>query len=209
MTWQTWLLFVATEAVLCLTPGPAVLLVLSRTLTHGFRKSIWSICGILAANASYFLLSATSLGAILVASYGLFSAIRWAGAAYLVYLGLRAFFSNAPALASARATSSGGTGWRIFQNGFVLQAANPKALVFFTALLPQFINPARPAVPQIVILAASSIAVESFVLLGYGILAGRASHLARQPRFARATNRVAGGLLIGAGVGLAALRRAR
>jgi homoserine/homoserine lactone efflux protein len=206
MRWETWSLFVATEAVLSLTPGPAVLMVLSQALKRGCAKSIWSSLGILSANAFYFVLSATSLGAVLLASYHLFFAIKWIGAAYLIYLGVSAFFSRTPLISPSMKTS-GGAGWRIFLNGFVLQAANPKALLFFCALLPQFVDPAHPIAFQILILGASSILVEFVILLGYGILAGRTSRFARHPRFAAVTNRVAGSLLIGAGAGLASIRR--
>ncbi|MBI3698576.1 MAG: LysE family transporter [Acidobacteria bacterium] len=203
MTWETWTFFVITEAVLSLTPGPAVLLVLAQALSRGAAKSVRSSCGILAANGMYFALSATSLGAILLASYNLFFAVKWVGAAYLVYLGLKTFFANEPALAAREAAGDG----HLFRNGFILQASNPKALVFFSALLPQFLNPRYPIAPQVMILGVSSIVVEFFILLGYGMLAGQAAQLARQPRFATMTNRVAGSLLVGAGAGLAALRR--
>jgi threonine/homoserine/homoserine lactone efflux protein len=99
-------------------------------------------------------------------------------------------------------------GARLFLNGFILQMSNPKALAFFVALLPQFINPHAAIAPQVAILAATSMVIELLVQLGYALLAGRAAHLAAQPRFARITDRVAGSLLIGAGLGMAALRRA-
>jgi len=207
MTWQIWLLFVITEAVLSLTPGPAVLYVLSQAIRRGPGKSVWASWGILSANAMYFALSATSLGAVIVASYKLFFLIKWIGAAYLVYLGLSSFFGRSSVLSLPEEKSGSGTGTRILRDGFFLQAANPKALLFFTAILPQFIDAHHNVALQILVLGVSSIAVEFVILFIYGQLAGRALSTARSPRFEKLTNRVAGSLLIGAGVGLARLRR--
>ena len=99
------------------------------------------------------------------------------------------------------------TGPRILRDGFFLQAANPKALLFFTAILPQFIDAHRNVVFQVLVLGISSIVVEFSILFTYGQLAGRALATARSPRFEKVTNRIAGSLLIGAGIGLARLRR--
>ncbi len=92
---------------------------------------------------------------------------------------------------------------RVWARGFAVEAANPKALLFFAALLPQFIRPDQPVVPQVAILGVASVLVEFLVLAGYGFCAGRASELARRPRFVKATNYVSGTLLVGAGAGLA------
>ena len=208
MSWEIWALFAVTETALCLTPGPAVLLVLSQALARGTASSIWSNLGILAGNTMYFVLSATSLGAVLLASYEVFSIIRWVGAAYLVWLGVTAFIGKSPVFSVTPAAGPPARRRRIFLNGFVLQASNPKALVFFTALLPQFIDPRGGLSRQITILAVTSVVIEFFVLLGYGALAGRLTGLARRPRFATIANRVAGSMLIAAGIGMARLRRA-
>jgi homoserine/homoserine lactone efflux protein len=204
---ETWFLFVVTEAVLSITPGPAVLFVLSHGVRQGARKSIWASLGILSANAMYFALSATSLGALIIASYDLFFLIKWAGAAYLVYLGLKCFSSKSSMLKMPEEKSRAVSNFRIWRDGFLLQGANPKALLFFAAILPQFIEPSYSIPVQILILGASSIVVEFFILLIYGQLAGRTLSLAKNPRFEKISNRVAGGLLISAGLGLARLRR--
>jgi homoserine/homoserine lactone efflux protein len=208
MTWQVWSAFFLVETVSCVTPGPAVLLVLSQALTRGTAKTIWSIGGIITANTVYFTLSATGVGAILMASYHLFFAIKWIGAAYLVWLGAIAFLGKSKTLSVRRGDATPVHGSKLLLNGFVLQMSNPKALLYFTALVPQFINPHAAILPQVAILALTSVVVEFFVQLFYAMLAGRVSHLASQPRFARITDRVAGSALIGAGIGMAALRRA-
>ena len=205
MTLATWAFFVLTETALCLTPGPAVLFVVSQALKRGSLRSLWANAGILSGNAFYFALSATGIGALLLASHSLFVGVKWLGAAYLIYLGVKTFVDRGLASEDGREKPAlgDGSGSRLLLRGFAVQAANPKALVFFTALLPQFINPGAPVAIQLLILGISSLFVEFLVLAGYGILAGRASSLAAQPRFAHATNRVSGGLLIAAGAGLA------
>jgi homoserine/homoserine lactone efflux protein len=197
MTLTTWWIFVCTETVLCLMPGPAVMFVLSSALKAGARKSIASNLGILAANTVYFALSATGIGALLLSSK-LFLAVKWVGAAYLVVLGLRLLFDHKESDKNVVEALNDHKSHHLFFNGFTLQMSNPKAILFFSALLPQFLNPHAAVVPQIVILGATSVVIEFSILLGYGI-AGSAI----TPRYARWTNRVVGGLLIGAGAGLA------
>lgn len=207
VNWATWGLFAATETVLSLTPGPAVLFVLSSALRSGARKSIGSILGILTANTVYFALSASGIGALLISSYRVFFAVKWIGAAYLVYLGASTILGRSEVLPAGESAEASASAMRLFRDGFVLQMSNPKAIVFFSAILPQFIDPRHAVIPQIVILGLTSVLCEFGVLLSYGVAAARASMFARQPRYAKWTNRVAGSLLIGAGAGLAALRR--
>ncbi len=207
MSWTTWWLFAVTETVLSLTPGPAVLFVLSSALRAGGRKSVGSILGILIANTVYFALSASGLGALLISSYRVFFAVKWIGAAYLVFLGARTILGHSQVLPAGETVGTCGSATRLFRDGFVLQMSNPKAIVFFSAILPQFIDPRRAVLPQIVILGLTSVICEFAVLSSYGFAAARVSMLARQPRYALWTNRVAGSLLIGAGAGLATLQR--
>src|SRR5579872_1105099 len=196
MRWNVWVLFLVFETSACLNPGPAVLYVLSQALARGTLASVWANCGILAGNTIYFILSATGLGAILLASHSVFSAIRWIGAGYLVYLGVSAFIGKSRTLSVAKPAAAPTSGMRAFLNGMILQLSSPGAIVFFAALLPQFVDPSRSVARQVGILAITSVSIEFCVLLGYGALAGRMTRMAAQPRFASLTNRVAGTMLI-------------
>jgi homoserine/homoserine lactone efflux protein len=206
---EVWALFVVTESILCLTPGPAVLLVVAQALGRGAAASVWATLGILTGNVLYFALSATGLGALLLASYELFALVRWLGAAYLIWLGVRTLLGRSAARSAARSTApTVAMGRRrTFVNGFVLQAANPKALLFFVALLPQFIEPGGRVAGQVLVLAVTSVAIELVILLAYGAAAGRLRALTASPRVARLADGLAGTMLVTAGVGLAAVRR--
>jgi homoserine/homoserine lactone efflux protein len=207
MDWKTWALFVLLEGTLSLTPGPAVLFVLSHGLRRGGGASIWANLGILAGNLVYFALSATGVGAILAGSRELFWVIKWAGALYLLWLGISAWLGKSKPLAIEADSTPARSGPATLLHGLVMQLANPKALVFFTAFLPQFIDPARPLLRQFAILAATSAVLEFFILLAYGMLAGQAAQLAREPRYAQILDRTAGAMLIAAGLMVATITR--
>lgn len=196
--WDTYWLYVLTEAALSLSPGPAVMLVIAYGLTQGARRSIPATLGILTANAIYFAVSATSLGAVLVSSRAFFFAVKWIGAAYLVYLGLRALFGRPSPIAASNAAARGSTWRSIYASGLTLQLANPKTLIFFVAILPQFVDPRLPVGAQMAWLAAGSVVPEFFILAGYGFLASRAARIATDPRYARWTDRSAGALVLAA-----------
>jgi homoserine/homoserine lactone efflux protein len=178
MTFKTWLLFLFMETALSLSPGPAVFYVVSQGVRGAWRRTLPAAAGILSANGIYFALSATSLGAIIAASAEFFTVAKWVGAAYLIYLGIKALRSagsmHSVALADRAAGEGGLRG--VYLGALTLQLANPKALLFFLALLPQFIDPAIPVVPQMLILAATSMLPEFCILAGYGWLAHRAVH---------------------------------
>ena len=199
----TWLLFVLMEIPLCLTPGPAVLFVFAHGLRYGGPKSLWANLGILSGNIFYFAISATGLGVLIRTSHEAFVIVKWAGAAYLVFAGLRMIFGRAEALAASPEVDTDVRGAHILFRGIVLQLANPKALIFFTAFLPQFIDPLRSIVLQMTILGVTSTVLEFFILAGYGYLAARIASWTRTPRTARLLNWIAGGMLVTVGAGLA------
>jgi len=179
MTFETWLLFLVMETALSLSPGPAVFYVVSQGARGGLRRTLPAAAGIISANAIYFALSATSLGAIIAASARFFTMAKWVGAAYLIYLGLKALRSAGATHAvslSDTAAALPSDRRRAYLGALTLQLANPKALLFFLALLPQFIDSGRPVVPQMLILAATSMLPEFCILLAYGWLAHRALH---------------------------------
>jgi threonine/homoserine/homoserine lactone efflux protein len=203
VTLEAWLLFCATELVLSLTPGPAVLLVVSLGMTRGARIGVRASCGILAANAVYFAVSATGLGALLLASWNVFFAVKWLGAAYLAWSGTGMLLRR-PDPAGPLRVPVRGNGFRL---GFLMHASNPKLLVYFVAILPQFIDPAGPLGLQIAILAATSMALELAILVGYALLAERGQRFVRTPRAQALVQRAGGLLLIAAAARIAAIGR--
>src|SRR5450631_2796922 len=202
MTFETWLLFFIMETALSLSPGPAVFYVVSQGI-RAFPRAVPATLGILSANACYFALSATSLGALIAASARFFTIAKWVGAAYLIYLGIKSLRSAAAshsiALTGATAPGdrNGPTGMdtrgndrrRIYLGALTLQLSNPKALLFFLALLPQFIDTQRAVAPQMLILAATSMLPECCILLGYGWLAHSAAHASVRFGVTRSMNR--------------------
>jgi threonine/homoserine/homoserine lactone efflux protein len=206
--WSVWIMFVLTEGALTVTPGPAVLFVVSQSMRCGSTGALWSALGVLASNALYFAVSGTGVGALLIASGPLFTVIKWAGAGYLLYLGAVALLRPPPHAGARGTAASAHSGRRtLFLRGFILQLSNPKALLFFVAILPQFIDRGRPIVLQILVLGITSIVLEFVVLATYGGAAARAARVVMQPRFATATSRLSGLLLVGAALGLARLER--
>ena len=201
MSLEAWLTFCATETVLCFTPGPAVLFVVSVAMARGTRAGLAAALGILSANTFYFALSATGIAAVIVASSRLFTLLKWLGAGYLVWMGLRMLLSPSgpPVAATPQPVAHS------LVRGFVVQAANPKALVFFVALLPQFIDPTAPVGMQVLILGTSSVLIEWMVLSLYVALTVRA-RAAAGTRWAGSMERIGGGFLVAAGARLALLR---
>lgn len=196
---QSVALFTAAEGAMSLSPGPAVMMVVACALARGWRTSLLVTLGILSGNAIYFALSATGLSALILASPKLFAAIKYAGAAYLISLGSQAILGKPSPLTISRLRQDL-SHRTIYLQALMLQLSNPKSMLSFIAILPQFIDPALPIGFQISVLALCSILPEFFILLGYGMLASRASRWAGESRYLSLTEKAAGALVIAAGL---------
>ncbi|HEY0204177.1 MAG TPA: LysE family translocator [Acetobacteraceae bacterium] len=201
MTFHAWLTFLLATAVLLAIPGPTVLMVIGQSLGAGRRHALPLVAGVALGDLTAMTLSLAGLGALLAASAAAFMLLKWIGAAYLVYLGVRLW--RAPVSADAapplRAAAA-------FRQAYVVTALNPKGIAFFVAFVPQFMAPSAPFLPQAAILVVSFVAMASTSVLLWAALAGRVSSLVRRPSVRRRFNRAGGGVLVGAGVVLA-LRR--
>ena len=211
--------FAATEFLLCLSPGPAVLLVVGLSMRQGFWHSQCATAGILTTNIVYFALSAAGVASVILASATLFAILKYAGAAYLTYLGVTMIIpliaasrrdiknSDEAALAGAsRARATPDKPARIFLKGFSVQASNPKNLAFFVAILPQFIDPSGPVALQMGILGTVSVVLELPVLVAYALAFSSLARVVTN-RLAMWTEAAAGGVLIFLGLALAWQRR--
>lgn len=203
MALHSWLLFVAAVVVLCGTPGPNMLHILSRSVTLGWRGTLPAMAGCLTALVGVLMASAAGLAALLTAVPGLFDVLRYAGAAYLAWLGFRAITArSAPLDVAPDAMPSG----HLFRGGFLVGISNPKLLLFAAAFLPQFVDRAAPQGPQFAILVATFAVVESF---WYGVYAAGGRTLARyltRPAMRRAFDRLTGAIFVGFGLALLRVR---
>ena len=193
MSVETYLIYLGVLAVFFATPpDTSQLLIISNSLRHGLRRSMATIAGDLSANALQMTLAAFGLTAVIAASAGALSVIKWMGVAYLVWIGLQLLLSR-PRSDAPEAASSG----RLFRQGFVTSSANPYAVVFFGALFPQFIDANLPVWPQLLILGVTYLVVDGVILVLWGWAALRT--LGRIKALGGVwINRISGALMIGA-----------
>jgi threonine/homoserine/homoserine lactone efflux protein len=207
MSFEHWLAFVAASAVLLAIPGPTILLVISYALGHGRRSATATVAGVALGDFTAMTASMLGLGVLLATSAAVFTVLKWIGAAYLIYLGIklwRAPVAADGAIGDDRETRAG----RIFFHAFAVTALNPKSIVFFVAFLPQFLDAAAPVVPQMIIFEATFLVLATLNALAYALSAAAARRTIRKPVVQRAVNRAGGSLLIGAGVLSLAWKRA-
>ena len=202
-----WITYLVATIVLSLSPGPGVFSSISSGLHHGFRLGVWNGIGMQLANVTLMAVVALGLGAILLASETLFSIVKWVGVAYLVYLGIVTWRAPARAFEEDRDDEET-TARGIFMRGFWVNLTNPKGIIFCAAILPQFVDPARPQALQYLVLALTTFVVDIAVMSAYTAAAARVLGAMRDPAKLRWVNRGLGGAFVAAGVALATFRRA-
>ena len=207
MTLETFLLYLVAAVGLSLTPGPNGLLSLTHGACFGARRTVATVLG---GALGFLVLIAASLagmGALLAASEQAFTIAKWVGAAYLVYLGIRVWRSPAPAivLPSGGSAAVEASPFRLFRQGFLVAASNPKGLIFFAAFLPQFVTPGTPFLVQLAVFGGTFVVVEIVYELFLAAMAQRlAPWLARHGRW---FNRAAGATFVGIGAALTTANR--
>jgi len=205
MTLAHWLPFALAAAILVAIPGPTVLLVVSYALGHGRRYALATTAGVALGDFTAMTASMVGLGAILAASATLFSVLKWIGAAYLIYLGVKLWRAGTTP-AGAPDTSEKRPA-RILAHAYAVTALNPKSIVFFVAFVPQFIDTRAAVLPQIVIFEATFLTLATLNAFGYAMLAAAARKAVRNERVQRIVNCAGGSLLIGAGLVAAMWKR--
>jgi threonine/homoserine/homoserine lactone efflux protein len=204
VTLETWLAFSGASIVLLLIPGPTILLVMSYALGQGWRVALPMAVGVALGDFTAMTLSMLGIGALLMTSAGVFAILKWAGAAYLIWLGIKLFRAGGTFEATAETRPS--SRLKMLSHAWLVTALNPKSITFFVAFLPQFLNPNAPLLPQMVVFEATFLILAFANAFGYALVASRARVLFRQPSAIRVFNRVGGTLLVGAGVATAASR---
>ncbi|MDM0036430.1 LysE family translocator [Variovorax sp. J22P271] len=206
MSLQLWLAFVAASAVLLIIPGPTILTVISYSVAHGKRANLPLVAAVALGDSTALVVSLLGLGALLATSAFWFTAIKWVGGLYLLYLGIKLLRAGiSPAVLAAPAAP--GSRWRLFANTYLVTALNPKGIVFFVAFLPQFIDPRAGVTQQLWVLALTFVCMAALNATLYAVFAGSARRLLASPRAQRRFNLAGGSLLSAAGVWALLARR--
>jgi len=206
MTVSTWLAFAAASTVLLTIPGPTVLLVVSYALTQGRRVALATAIGVALGDFAAMTLSLAGLGAILLASSNLFTVLKWIGAAYLVYLGIRLWRAD-PELPETEVKPRPGAARQILVHAFVVTALNPKSIAFFIAFVPQFVDRRSALIPQLAIMEATFVGLAAVNALLFAFAADALRSRIRRTGVLKWLNRAGASCLVGMGAMTAAISR--
>jgi homoserine/homoserine lactone efflux protein len=202
-----WLAFVAASIALLMIPGPTVLLVLSYALSKGRSVAVASAAGVALGDLVAMTASLAGLGALVLASATLFTVLKWAGAVYLVWLGIKLLRSAPSDGLEGITTGRDVTAHSVFGHAAAVTALNPKSIAFFIAFVPQFLTPGLPLIPQLAILIATFVRLATVNALAYALLADKLRRTIARPSVITGLTRTGGVALIGMGLATAILRR--
>ena len=207
MTWQVWLAFLGAAIVISVAPGPGAVQSMATGMTEGLRRGWWSVFGLEIGLMLQLALVAAGVGAIVAASALAFTVVKWLGVAYLAYLAIRQWRTAPRDMREQLGTSTGSSRRALVARGFLVNATNPKGLVFFLAALPQFVVPSAPLLPQYLAIGLTMIVVDIVVMGFYTGLAGRLMNWLHNARQQTIMNRVIAAMFAGAAVVLSLVRR--
>lgn len=208
MTLETWLAFLVACWIISLSPGAGAIASMSCGLQYGFWRGYWNALGLQIALALQIAVVAAGVGAVLATSSLAFSLIKWFGVAYLLWLALKQWQAVPSMLDDSAGPRPIGRPLSLVFRGFLINASNPKAIVFILAVLPQFLDPQRDLVIQYLHMGATMVVVDLIVMAGYTGLAAKVLRLLRTPRQQRLVNRSFAAMFAGAAALLATVRRA-
>lgn len=207
MDFSLWLAFFAAAWAISLSPGPGAVVVMSESLRHGFARGYCATFGLVLGFLVQLVVVAVGLGTVIATSASAFAIVKWAGVAYLVWLGVRQWRAEPKPIAVASAAAAPKSRRRIVCEAFVVNAVNPKGTAFMLAIVPQFIVTGEPLLPQYLAIGATLVFTDLVVNAGYAALAARVLGRLREERQVRIVNRVFGGLFVAFGALLAAFKR--
>ncbi|WP_202307010.1 homoserine/homoserine lactone efflux protein [Dryocola clanedunensis] len=206
MTFEWWFTYLLTTIILSLSPGSGAINTMSTAMSHGYRGAAASIAGLQTGLAIHIVLVGVGLGALFSRSLMAFEVLKWAGVAYLIWLGIQQWRAAGAIDLNTLAASQPRS--RLFKRAVFVNLTNPKSIVFLAALFPQFIAPHQPQAIQYAILGVTTVVVDIIVMIGYATLAKRIAGWIKGPRQMKALNRVFGSLFMLVGALLAGARQA-
>jgi homoserine/homoserine lactone efflux protein len=206
VTWQIWLAFLGASIAISVSPGAGAIQSMATGLTHGVRRGSWSVLGLQIGLLAQLVLVAIGLGAAVAGSIVAFQIVKWIGVAYLVFLAIQQWRSASDDLRDRMAAGERGR-LALVSRGFLVNTTNPKGLVFLVAVLPQFVVPTAPLLPQYLAIGATMVTVDIIVMSLYTGLAARLLNWLQTPRQQTILSRVFSGLFATAAVVLSLVRR--
>ncbi len=204
MSLETWAAFTAASAVLLIIPGPTILLVISYALGQGWRTALPMAVGVALGDFTAMTLSMLGIGVLLATSATVFTLLKWLGAGYLIYLGIKLFRSGGALSAEPRRSAASSA--KMVAHAWLVTALNPKSITFFVAFLPQFISRDADFLTQMLVFEVTFLVLAFANAFGYALVAARARDLVKNPKAITIFNRTGGTLLVGAGIATVAVR---